>query len=75
MRYEIIDGVLNIYENDRDIPFLRQPTWPNGDEWEPGEAEEWAQQQILALTDPTADLPGPNRENHPTPRPVIEIPE
>lgn len=72
MRYEVIDGVLFVYEADREIPFLRQPTWPNGDAWEPGEAEAWAEQTILALTDPTAELAGPDRENHPQPRPVIE---
>ena len=72
MRYELVDGVVHIFEADRDVPFLKQPTWPNGDAWEEGEAEAWAEQMILALTDTTADLAGPDRENHPEPRPIPE---
>lgn len=76
MEYEIADGVVLIYENGNDIPFMRQPHWPNGDAWEPGEAEAWAQQVIDSLTNPDAELAGPDRDNHPMPRPVIEaIPE
>lgn len=75
MRYEINKGVVEIFQDGNTIPFLRQPHWPNGDAWKPGEADNWAQQQILALTDSTAELPGPDRANHPIPRPVIEIPK
>jgi hypothetical protein len=72
MRYEIIDGVALVYEEDRDVPFLRQPHWPNGDAWEAGEAESWAEQVILSLADVTADLAGPSRDLHPQPRPAAE---
>lgn len=74
MRFEIENGVVFIYDQDSDVPFLKQPTWPNGDAWKKGEAEAWATQMILALTDPTADLAGPSRDHHPEPRPVEEPP-
>lgn len=58
MRYEIIDGIVCIFEGDRDVPFLKQPHWPNGEAWSGNEAENWAKQAILALTDPNADDAG-----------------
>lgn len=72
MRFEIIDGIVYMFDEGADVPFLKQPTWPNGDEWLEGEAENWAEQMILALTNPDADLAGPDRENHPQSRPVEE---
>jgi hypothetical protein len=72
MTYEIIDGVLFIYQNNSKIPFIKQPTWPCGDEWADGEAEAWAEQTILALTDATADLAGPSREMPTEVRPVFD---
>jgi hypothetical protein len=72
MNYEIVDGVLFIYEQNRDVPFIKQPTWPCGDEWADGEAEAWAEQTILALTDPTADLAGPSRDYPTEKRPIYE---
>ena len=74
MNFQIIDGIVYLFDAGSDVPFLKRPTWPNGDEWQDGEAEAWATQAILALTDPTADLAGPDRENHPQPRPVEEPP-
>jgi len=72
MRYEIIDGVLFIYDANSEIPFIKQPTWPCGIQWAEGEAEAWAAQTILALTDPTADLAGPSPEIPTEARPVYE---
>ena len=71
-KYEIDqDGALLIY-NDSDEPIIYQPQWPNGAEWSDGEAEAWADQYILSLTDETADLPGDGPEQPTKPRPVIE---
>ncbi len=62
MRYEINDGILYIFDQGSNVPFILQPTWPSGDAWGDGEAEAWAEQTILALNDPTADLAGPSPE-------------
>ena len=67
------DGVKFFADADT-IPFLLQPNWPDGDAWETGEAESWAAQKLLELTDADADLPGNNRDNHPRPRPTL-LPE
>lgn len=73
MRYEIIDSVLRIYaENEDTVPHVEQPTWPNGDAWQEGEAEAWAEQYILSLTDSTSDFPGPDRTTPTLPRPTEE---
>ena len=71
----IIDAEgVKIFEEGQDVPFLLQPNWADGDAWEEGEAESWAAQKVLELTDPTADLAGSNRDNHPRPRPEV-LPE
>ncbi len=72
MRYEIIDGVLHIFDEGSDVAFIVQPTWPCGDEWAVGEAEAWAAQVILSLNDVTADLAGPSREMPTESRPIFE---
>jgi hypothetical protein len=59
------DGIVWISLDADSIPFLKQPTWPDGTEWAKGEAEAWAKQFILAAEDPTALLPGDN-PNEPT---------
>jgi hypothetical protein len=56
------DGV-KIFENDATAPFLLQPNWPDGQAWAEGEAEAWATQKILELTDATADFAGHNPDN------------
>jgi hypothetical protein len=58
MRYEIVDGAVFIYEDESETPFLFQPTFPDGSPWGPGQAEAWAEQAILAMTDPEADDAG-----------------
>jgi hypothetical protein len=63
------DGV-KFFANGDAVPFLLQPTWPNGDAWESGEAQSWAAQKLLELTDADADLAGNNRDEHPRARPV-----
>ena len=72
MRYEIIDGAVLIYEGENEVPFIRQPFWPDGSEWAEGQAEAWAAQVILSLTDPEADLAGDSPDAPTKPRPVPE---
>lgn len=72
MRYEIVDGVVLIYEGENEVPFIRQPAYPNGAPWGAGQAEAWAEQVILSLTDPTADLAGDSPDEPTKPRPVPE---
>jgi hypothetical protein len=64
------DGVKFFADADT-IPFLLQPNWPNGDVWETGEAESWAAQKLLELTDVDADLAGSSRDEHPRARPTF----
>ena len=72
MNYEIVDGVLFVFDGINDQPFLKQPTWPDGTPWGKGEAKAWAEQLILSLTDPTADLAGPSPDMPTEPR-IIEV--
>jgi hypothetical protein len=64
------DKSVAIFDGVNPEPFVIQPTWPNGSEWGAGEAESWAEQMILSLTDLTADLPGDDRENPTKVRPL-----
>jgi hypothetical protein len=61
------DGV-KVFEDNAKVPFLLQPNWPDGQEWGAGEAEAWAEQKILELTDNTADCAGHNPEQPTIPR-------
>jgi hypothetical protein len=72
MRYEIVDGAVLIFEGENEAPFMLQPTWPDGSAWAEGEAEAWAAQVILSLTDPTSELPGDSPDAPTKPRPAPE---
>jgi hypothetical protein len=64
--YEVAaDKSVAIFDGVNPEPFVIQPTWPDGSAWGDGEAEAWAEQMILSVTDVTADLPGDDPE-HPT---------
>lgn len=52
------DGAVWLYDGINPEPFLYQPTFPNGSPWGEGQAEAWAKQVILAMTDPDADDAG-----------------
>lgn len=41
-------------------PFLRQPSYPNGDHWSKAEATAWAEAVLASFADDTAPLPGPS---------------
>lgn len=76
MRYEVESGtnVVRIFDTEGS-EVIYQPTWPNGEAWgSEEEATAWAAQQLLSITDPTADLAGPSPETPVIPRPVIVLP-
>jgi hypothetical protein len=65
-------GAVWFFDGVNPEPFMWQPNWPDGTEWADGEAEAWAKQTILALTDPDADYAGDNPANPTKPRVVPE---
>ena len=74
MTWAIVDGAACLFENGNDVPFVKQPHWPNGTPWAEGEAETWAEQALLALTDPDADDAGdtPDAPTKPKYKPTDE---
>jgi hypothetical protein len=69
--YEIDEqGAVWLFDGINPEPFLHQPNWADGTAWSEGEAEAWAEQVILSLTDPTADIPGDNPSEPTKPRPA-----
>lgn len=71
MHYMISDnGALSIFDDGSDVPFLLQPTWPDGTPWkDEAEITVWAEAKIAELTDESAPIAG-NSPNAPTlPRP------
>lgn len=70
-RYEVEEGTntARIWVSSQEEPVVIQPHWPNNEAWTFEEATAWAEQSILAYTDPTAALPGPSREEPTVNRP------
>lgn len=64
MRLEFTDGVLYIFNDGENIPWLAQPTWPNNTPWaDEAEARAWGQTAIevaLELTPPSELKDGPD---------------
>lgn len=54
-RYEIKENnVVEVFSEGSDVPFLRQPTYPNGDSFDSfEEAEGWANMLLIHLNDKT----------------------
>lgn len=69
------DGALWMFDGINPEPFQYQPTWPCGIAWGKGEAKAWAEQTILFLTDPDADMPGDSPEAPSIPRPMVVTPD
>lgn len=68
-RAEFTDGVLLGFETESDVPFLSQPTWPDGTAWaNEAEALEFFEVLTTSFTDPTAPIVGDNPTNHPKER-------
>jgi hypothetical protein len=66
------DKSVAIFDGVNSEPFVIQPTWPDGAAWGVGEAEAWAEQMILSLTDETSDLPGDSADAPTKVRPIPE---
>jgi hypothetical protein len=70
-RIEILDNnTVEIFAEGSDVPFLRQPTWPNQAPWaNAGEARTWAEMYVEAME--VADAPyapnGPGEERQAKP--------
>jgi hypothetical protein len=74
--YEIDDkGAVWLYDGINPEPFQYQPNWPDSTPWGDGEAEAWAKQTILSLTDPEAEIAGDNPSEPTKPRPVEIVQE
>jgi hypothetical protein len=75
-RAEFVDGVLLGFDLGSDIPFLSQPTWPDGTAWaNKAEALGWFDVLVKSFTDLTAPIVGDGPGNHPQPRSVPEVTE
>jgi len=71
--FEIADDKsVAIFDGVNPEPFVIQPTWPDGTAWGVGEAEAWAEQMILSVTDVTSDLPGDSPDAPTKVRPIPE---
>jgi hypothetical protein len=77
-RYEIdAQNAIRVWDNENpnenDAPFFLQPDWPDATPWaDKAEAQAWAEQLILSMTDETADLPGENPDQPTNPRVIAE---
>jgi hypothetical protein len=71
-RAEFTDGVLLGFDGS-DVPFLSQPTWPDGTAWaSEAEALEFFDVLVTSFSDPSAPIVGDNPGNHPQERVVVE---
>jgi hypothetical protein len=68
-RAEFVDGVLLGFDGANEMPFLSQPTWPDGTAWA-SEAEALAFFDVLvtSFSDESAPIVGDGPGNHPQER-------
>jgi len=69
---------IEVFYDGADVPGLRQPFWPNGDEFESiEEATEWAEEFMDSFENEDAPFPRTSkdseREPKPEPEPVVEL--
>lgn len=65
MRIEYTNGVIYIFNDGDDTPWLAQPSWPDLTLWaDENEARAWAQVQVDYVLDNTKPRPanGPNEQ-------------
>jgi hypothetical protein len=69
-RYSIdSDNAVRVFANDDEIPFLYQPTFPNGDHWiNAEEAENWALLYISSIEDYSMPFAPNGRGQDPIPQ-------
>lgn len=66
------NNVVEIFDDEAAVPFLRQPNWPNQTPWASAdEARAWAELTVAAIVDPDAPYApnGPGLEGAPKPTP------
>lgn len=58
-RIEVLpDNAVKIFKDDESVPFLHQPSFPNGDAWESAdESREWAEMFVESLEVASAPMP------------------
>lgn len=71
------NNTVEIFSEGSDVPFLRQPTWPNQEPWEnEAEALSWAEMFVEAIEVEDAPYapvgPGLERQAKPTPEQIAE---
>jgi hypothetical protein len=77
-RIEILDNnTVEIFTEGSDVPFLRQPNWPNQAPWaDAAEARSWAEMYVEAIEVADAPYapngPGEERQAKPTPEQIAE---
>lgn len=77
-RIEILDNnTVEIFAEGSDVPFLRQPTWPDQSPWAAAaEARAWAEMFVEAIEVADAPFapngPGQERQAKPTPEQIAE---
>ena len=77
-RIEILDNnTVEIFAEGSDVPFLRQPNWPNQAPWaDAAEARAWADMFVEAMEVAEAPYaptgPGLERQAKPTPEQIAE---
>lgn len=78
-RIEVKEGnVAEIYMDEATVPFIRQPRWPNGEEFATADAANlWATQFVEAIENQDAPFAqnGPDAERlaKPTPEQIAEM--
>lgn len=78
-RIEIKPGnIVEIFADNAEIPFLRQPNWPDQTAWaNEAEAQAWAEMFVEAIEVADAPFapngPGMERQPKPTPEQIAEM--
>lgn len=72
------DNTVEIFSENSEVPFLRQPAWPNQTPWaDSSEARAWAEMFVEALEVPEAPFapngPGQPRIDKPTAEELAEL--
>jgi hypothetical protein len=79
-RIEILDNnTVEIFAEGSNVPFLRQPHWPNETPWaDAEEARAWAEMYVESVEVAEAPFapggPGLDRLAKPTPKEFVELP-
>lgn len=71
IRYDILENnTVEVFYDDNDFPSLRQPNYPNGENFiDRADAENWAQLYVASVENPSAPYApnGPGQQGLPKP--------